>query len=56
MRIEVTQRFRDKEADLKTREAGETMEVRKERADYLISIGFAKMIKQPPKKEEDTAG
>lgn len=55
MKIKVIQRFRDKEADLKTRGIGETMEVRKERADYLISIGFAKMIKQPP-KGENTAG
>lgn len=55
MKIEVTQRFRDKEADLKTREIGETLEVRKKRADYLISIGFAKMIKQLP-KGENTAG
>ncbi len=55
MKVEVTQRFNDKEADLKTREAGEMLEVRKERADYLISIGFAKMIKQPT-KGENTAG
>ncbi len=55
MKIEVTQRFRDKEADLETKEAGETMEVRKERAEYLISNGFAKMV-TPPKKGEETAG
>lgn len=55
MKIEVTQRFRDKEADLKTREAGEILEVRKERAEYLASIGFAKMVTQP-KKGEETAG
>lgn len=55
MKVEVTQRFRDKEADLKTREAGEMLEVRKERADYLIRIGFAKMVTQPEKRKE-TAG
>lgn len=55
MKVEVTQRFNDKEAGLRTREIGETLEVRKERADYLISIGFAKMIKQPT-KGENTAG
>ncbi len=55
LKIEVTQRFRDKEADLETKEAGETMEVRKERAEYLISNGFAKMV-TPPKKGEETAG
>lgn len=55
MKIEVTQRFRDKEEDLKIREAGEILEVRKERADHLISIGFAKIAKQL-KKEENTAG
>ncbi len=55
MKVEVTQRFNDKEADLKTREAGEILEVRKERADYLIRIGFAKMITQH-KKGEETAG
>lgn len=55
VKIEVMQRFRDKEADLRTREPGETLEVCKERADYLTSIGFAKIVRQT-KKEGDTAG
>lgn len=55
MKVEVTQRFRDIEADLETREAGAILEVRKERADHLISIGFAKAIRQNP-KEKDAAG
>lgn len=53
VKIEVIQRFRDKEADLRTREPGETLEVRKERADYLTSIGFARIAHQ--KKGGDTS-
>lgn len=49
LRVRVLQEFYDRTADLVLRKAGEDIEVPKERAEYLITHGFATWIREPVK-------
>lgn len=44
LKVKVKVKFRDKEAELKTREVGEVLDVNKNRAEYLLRIGFVEMV------------
>lgn len=46
MKIRVIHRFRDKSADLKLREAGETLTVNRERGMELIKKRLAEEVKE----------
>lgn len=52
MKVKVLQDFRDRTADLELRKEGEELEVDKARAQKLINMGLAELIREPAKKKE----
>lgn len=52
MKVKVLHGFRDRTADLQLREVGEELEVDKARAQKLINMGLAELIREPAKKKE----
>ena len=50
MKVKVLQDFRDRTADLVLREAGEELEVTKDRAELLMGRGLVERIREPAKK------
>lgn len=52
MKVKVLQDFRDRTADLELRKEGEELEVDKARAQKLINMGLAELIREPTKKKE----
>lgn len=55
MFVSVKKEFRDREHDLKLRKVGEELEVSKERAEELESLGFVSRIRKPINKEPPEA-
>lgn len=50
MKVKVITDFRDRTADLTLRKAGEVLEVNKARAEKLIGMGLAELIRETPQK------
>ena len=53
MLVKVTRTFRDREADLVTREEGSTYKTSKERAEQLQALGFAEIVPEKHQKGGD---
>ena len=53
MIVKVTRTFRDREADLVTREAGSTYKTSKERAEQLQALGFVEIVPEKHQKGGD---
>ena len=58
MKVTVTHKFFDKEADLKLRLPGETLVVTKARAEHLVNAGVAQIQKRggDPKSPTEAEG
>ena len=52
VKVKVLHGFRDRTADLELRKEGEELEVDKARAQKLINMGLAELIREPAKKKE----
>lgn len=52
MKVKVTQDFRDRTEDLKLRKKGQTLNVPKDRAVALESLGLAKRIQEDSEKPD----
>ena len=52
MKVKVIHDFKDKEADLKLRQTGETFETNKERAEYLAKMKAVEIVEPKEKKTE----
>ena len=55
MLVKVTRTFRDREADLVTREVGSTYKTSRERAEQLQTLGFVELVPEKHQKGGDTA-
>ena len=53
MLVKVTRTFRDREADLVTREVGSTYKTSKERAEQLQVLGFVEIVPEKHQKGGD---
>lgn len=53
MLAKVIRTFRDREADLVTREAGSTYKTSKERAEQLQALGFVEIVPEKHQKGGD---
>ena len=53
MLAKVIRTFRDREADLVTREAGRTYKTSKERAEQLHALGFVEIVPEKHQKGGD---
>ena len=52
MKVKVIHDFKDKEADLKLRQVGETFETNKKRAEYLSKMKAVEIVETKEKKTE----
>ena len=52
MKVRVIHDFKDKEADLKLRQVGETFETNKERAEYLAKMKAIEAVEAKEKKTD----
>ena len=56
MKVRVIHDFKDKEADLKLRQVGETFETNKERAEYLAKMKAVEAVEAKEKKTDQQRG
>lgn len=52
LKVRVVVKFRDKEAGLRTREVGEVIDVNKNRAEYLLQMGFVERNSESKETKE----